>query len=64
MTRRFDRIDNKKIHMQSLCAMRHFDFNQIGYYGYEQVFETMRMLNLPYKQQEQLFKRMVFNVLA
>jgi serine/threonine-protein kinase HipA len=64
MTRRFDRIDNKKIHMQSLCAMRHFDFNQVGYYGYEQVFETMRMLNLPYTQQEQLFKRMVFNVLA
>lgn len=64
MTKRFDRIDNKKIHMQSLCAMRHFDFNALGYYGYEQVFETMRMLNLPYTQQEQLFKRMVFNVLA
>lgn len=64
MTKRFDRNENLKVHMQSLCALRHFDFNQVGYFGYEQVFETMRMLNLPYTQQEQMFKRMVFNVLA
>ncbi|MHC1706872.1 MAG: type II toxin-antitoxin system HipA family toxin [Bacteroidales bacterium] len=65
MTRRFDR-DNEgnKIHMQSFCALRHFDFNMVGYYAYEQLFETMRMLGLPYPEAEQLFIRMVFNVLA
>lgn len=65
MTKRFDRGDDgSKIHMQSLCAMRHFDFNLVGYYAYEQVFETMRMLGLPYPEAEQMFIRMVFNVLA
>lgn len=65
MTKRFDRTDQGgKIHMQSLCGLRHFDFNQVGVYSYEQVFETMRMLRLSYPEAEQLFIRMVFNVLA
>lgn len=65
MTKRFDRLDNgQKIHMQSLCGIRHFDFNQVGAYSYEQVFETMRMLRLSYPEAEQMFIRMVFNVLA
>lgn len=65
MTKRFDRTDaGNKIHMQSLCGMRHFDFNQVGVYSYEQVFETMRMLRLSYPEAEQMFIRMVFNVLA
>lgn len=65
MTKRFDRTDSgEKIHMQSLCGIRHFDFNQVGVYSYEQVFETMRMLRLTYPEAEQQFVRMVFNVLA
>ena len=65
MTRRFDRTDlGEKIHMQSLCGIRHFDFNQVGAFSYEQVFETMRMLRLSYPEAEQMFIRMVFNVLA
>ena len=65
MTKRFDRTDKgEKIHMQSLCGIRHFDFNRVGEYSYEQVFETMRMLRLTYPEAEQLFIRMVFNVLA
>jgi serine/threonine-protein kinase HipA len=64
MTKRFDRTDDGKIHMQSLCGLRHFDFNQVGLFSYEQVFETMRMLRLSYPEAEQMFIRMVFNVLA
>lgn len=64
MTKRFDRTVDGKIHMQSLCGLRHFDFNQVGVYSYEQVFETMRMLRLSYPEAEQMFIRMVFNVLA
>jgi serine/threonine-protein kinase HipA len=65
MTRRFDREPGKgKIHVQSLCAMQHYDFTEISSYSYEQVFETMRMLGLPYPEAEQLFRRMVFNVIA
>lgn len=65
MTRRFDRTEaGEKIHMQSFCAMRHFDFNEVSSFGYEQLFETIRMLSLPYPRSEQIFRRMVFNVLA
>lgn len=65
ITKRFDRTDDgQKIHMQSLCGVRHFNFNQVGYYSYEQVFETMRMLRLSYPEAEQMFVRMVFNILA
>ena len=65
MTRRFDREPGKgKLHTQSFCAMRHFDFNDINDYSYEQLFETLRLLGLPYPQAEQVFRRMVFNVIA
>jgi serine/threonine-protein kinase HipA len=65
MTQRFDRIPGKgKLHVQSFCAMMHYDFNDINSFGYEQLFQTMRMLKLPYHQWEQLFRRMAFNVMA
>jgi serine/threonine-protein kinase HipA len=65
ITRRFDRCPVRgKLHVQSFCALRHFDFNEINAYSYEQLFETMRLLRLPYSDAEQLFRRMVFNVLA
>lgn len=65
MTKRFDRVHGKgKIHVQSFCAMRHYDFKDIEIYSYEDLFETMRILVLPYPQAEQLFRRLVFNVIA
>ena len=65
LTRRFDRIGNKeKLHVQTLCGLAHFDFNIPGIYGYEQLFQTMRTLRLPYTAAEQAYRRMVFNVVA
>ncbi len=64
MTRRFDRQNNDKIHMQTLCAIAHYDYKKPGAYSYEQAFQVMRMLSLPYGEMEQLFRRMVFNVIA
>lgn len=65
MTKRFDRLpDGSKAHVQTFCAMRHFDFRELGLYSYEDLFETMRMLGLPYPQAEQMYRRMVFNVLS
>ena len=65
MTRRFDRVKGKeKLHVQTLCGLQHYDFSQVGIYGYEQAFQTIRGLRLPAAQTEQLFKRMVFNVIA
>jgi serine/threonine-protein kinase HipA len=65
MTKRFDRdIEAGKLHFQSFCAMQHYDFNDVNLYSYEQLFETMRMLRLPYPEAEQMYRRMVFNVMA
>ena len=65
MTRRFDRQGGgAKLHMQSLSAMAHFDFNQAGAYGYEQALGVIRRLGLGMDDVEEQFRRMVFNILA
>jgi serine/threonine-protein kinase HipA len=65
MTKRFDRTKKgDKIHVQTFCALRHFDFNNVLQYSYEQLFETMRMLRLSYPQAEQMYRRMAFNVMS
>jgi serine/threonine-protein kinase HipA len=65
MTKRFDREkNNQKLHVQSFCALNHFDFNEVKSFSYEQLFQTMRSLRLPYPEAEQLFRRMAFNVMA
>lgn len=65
MTKRFDRVKGKeKLHIQSLCGLAHFDFSQTNVYAYEQAFQVLRQLRLPYSTAEQLYRRMVFNVIA
>jgi serine/threonine-protein kinase HipA len=65
MTRRFDRLaDGDKLHMQSLGALAHFDFNQAGAHAYEQALLVIRQLSLPMAAVEEQFRRMVFNVIA
>jgi len=65
MTRRFDRLpDGGKLHMQSLAALAHLDFNQAGAHSYEQALQAARRLGLPAAAVEALFRRMVFNILA
>jgi serine/threonine-protein kinase HipA len=65
MTKRFDREgDSTKHHIQTFCAMKHFDYNLVTSFSYEQLFQTMRELKLTYLDAEQLFRRMVFNVVA
>lgn len=64
MTRRFDRQNGEKIHMQTLCGLAHYDFRQLRMYSYEQAFQVMRRLRLPYSDAEEFFRRMVFNVVA
>ena len=65
MTRRFDRDANgRKLHMQSLGALRHFDYNVRGAYAYEQAIETIIGLGLGMAVVEQQYRRTVFNVVA
>lgn len=68
MTKRFDRVDrargSRKLHMQSLGAIAHYDFNMAGAYSYEQAIQIMRRLELPMEQIEEQFRRMTFNIVA
>ncbi len=65
MTRRFDRLPRgDKGHMQTLAALGHFDFNMPGMHSYEQAFAILRRLELPTNDFVQLFRRMVFNIIA
>ncbi|ORJ53670.1 type II toxin-antitoxin system HipA family toxin [Geothermobacter hydrogeniphilus] len=65
MTRRFDRPGGGgKLHMQSLGALAHFDYNLAGAYGYEQALQVIRRLDLSMDAVEEMFRRMVFNILA
>jgi serine/threonine-protein kinase HipA len=65
MTKRFDREGGElKHHMQTFCALKHFDYNLVNSFSYEQLFQCMRELKLSYADAEQMFRRMVFNVIA
>ena len=62
LTKRFDREDGRKLHMQTLCGIAHYDFGARGAYSYEQAFGVMRRLHLTYAEASQMFRRVVFNV--
>ena len=73
MTRRFDRVrvrtksgavHTEKLHMASLAGLAHMDYNRAGAFGYEQAFDVGRRLGLGADEQAELFRRMVFNVVA
>ncbi|PWC10845.1 toxin HipA [Brenneria roseae subsp. americana] len=64
ITRRFDRAGNQKIHMQTLNGMAHVSYKQPGSFSYAELFGVARQLRLPAAAAEQLFKRMVFNIVA
>jgi len=65
MTKRFDRLEGgEKLHMQSLGAMAHFDFNIAGAHSYEQAIAVIRRLGLPMHAIEEQFRRTAFNIVA
>ncbi len=65
MTRRFDREGiSSRHHLQTLCAMAHLDYKKKGTNAYSQLFNTIGLLDLPYEDMEEAFRRMVFNVMG
>ncbi len=65
MTQRFDRDDvGGKLHIQSLCAMDHLDFNVPDTHSYAQYFDVVARLELGRDSLEQAFRRCAFNVAA
>lgn len=64
MTRRFDRISGKKMHVHTFCGLAHEDRNPPGNTHYETLFATARKIGLGQKALDELYRRMVFNILA
>lgn len=65
MTRRFDRDEQgHKLHMQTLGAIAHYDYNDPNAYSYEMAAEVLRKIELSNYDMEQLCLRMIFNVLT
>lgn len=64
LTRRFDREHGKKVHMQTLCGIAHYDYRLHRAYSYEQALSVMRALRLPYSSAVEMFRRIVFNVVV
>ncbi len=64
LTRRFDREGNQKYHVLTLCAMDHADYKKPGHYSYEELLSVARRLGLSRSEQLEIFKRMLFNVVA
>ena len=64
MTKRFDRVNGEKLHMQSLGALTHISYKEPGICGYELAAMYMKELGISYKEIEQFYRRMVFNCLA
>jgi serine/threonine-protein kinase HipA len=65
MTRRFDRApDGERIHVISLCALAHLDFNITGAHSYDQYLQAAEALGLDRDALAQAYRRMVFNVFA
>jgi serine/threonine-protein kinase HipA len=64
ITQRFDRVGNRKRHVQTLCALAHVSYKRAGSYSYAELFATARELGLGAEDAMQLFRRMVFNIVA
>ena len=65
MTKRFDRTDDgEKLHIQTLGAIAHFDYNKPATHSYEQAYDIMCKLGLSQDDAKRLFRRMVFNIYA
>jgi serine/threonine-protein kinase HipA len=64
ITKRFDRIGNRKVHIQTLNGIAHVSYKQPGSFSYEELIHTARQLRLSPQEAIQIFKRMVFNVIA
>lgn len=66
MTKRFDRLPEtgKKLHMQTLGALAHYDYNEPGAHSYEQAANIIYRLGMQQKEIEQLYRRMIFNALT
>ncbi len=64
MIKRFDRVDNKRLHMHSAAGMTHSNINVPGHYSYDNLLRLTRRVTGAQRDVEELYRRMVFNIIA
>lgn len=64
LSERFDRVDGRRIHVQSLCALRGLDFRVRDTHDYAQLLDTVNLLGLPPETRTEVLRRAAFNVFA
>lgn len=64
ISKRFDRVKNQKVHVQTLNGLAHVDYKKPGSFSYAELFSVARQLKLSANEAEQIFKRMTFNIVA
>ena len=62
-TLRFDRREGKKIHVLTATGLTGWDYRSPKDSSYENLFELALFLKVPHCEIDELFKRMVFNVI-
>lgn len=61
-TLRYDRIEGHKKHILTASGMTGWDYNDPEMSSYENLFDLAIFLKLPYKEIDELFRRMIFNL--
>lgn len=62
-TLRFDRQNNQKLHVLTVSGITGWDFKRPENSSYENLFKLSSYLNITQRQIEELYKRMIFNVI-
>lgn len=64
MIKRFDRVDDKSVHMHSVAGLTHTNFNVPMHYSYDELLRLTRYLTGDQRSVMEIFKRMVFNIVG
>jgi serine/threonine-protein kinase HipA len=64
LVKRFDRVDNRKIHMHSLCGMTHTNFSDSGLYSYEKYVHNVYNITMDINQTHKAILHMLFNIVS
>jgi len=64
MIKRFDRVNDERVHLHTVAGMTHSNINVPGHYSYDMLMRLTRMVTGEQREVEEQFRRMVFNVMA
>jgi len=64
LIKRFDRVNNVRMHTHTLAGLTHTDFNVPKHYSYDMLLKLTLNLTGEQAAVEEQFRRMVFNVIA